>query len=139
MQGRKPVPTALKLIRGKPGHRPLPKDEPKPEIKIPPCPRHLSAEARKEWKRVSKVLARLGMLSTIDRAALAAYCQAWGRWVDAERHVKERGEVVKTAAGNIIQNPYLCIANKSMEQMYKFLTEFGMTPVSRTRVTAAKQ
>jgi len=32
MAGRKPKPTALKIIEGNPGKRPLNKNEPKPDI-----------------------------------------------------------------------------------------------------------
>ena len=31
-----------------------------------------------------------------DRAALAAYCQAWGRWVEAEERLRETPPLVKT-------------------------------------------
>ena len=34
------------------------------------------------------------------------------------------------------QSPYMQISNKKMEQMLKFLVEFGMTPSSRARVQA---
>ena len=32
MRGRRPKPTALKLIEGNPGKRPLPRDEPTPPV-----------------------------------------------------------------------------------------------------------
>jgi P27 family predicted phage terminase small subunit len=133
MPGRKPVPTALKILRGNPGKRSLPKSEPKP-TGIPDCPRHLNKEARTEWDRISKELLVLGLLSEIDRAALAAYCGAWARWVDAEKKVKSQGAVITTTNGNMIQNPYVGIANRAMELMCKFLVEFGMTPSSRSRL-----
>ena len=44
-----------------------------------------------------------------------------------------------TSNGNIIQNPLVGIANKSLELMHKYLTEFGMSPSSRTRVSAKKK
>ena len=34
-------------------------------------------------------------------------------------------------------SPYLPIANKAMEQMQRALLEFGMSPASRTKVSAA--
>jgi phage terminase small subunit len=34
-----------------------------------------------------------------------------------------------------MQSPYLAVANKSMEQMRQLLTEFGMSPASRTRLS----
>jgi P27 family predicted phage terminase small subunit len=138
MAGRRPKPTALKLIQGNPGKRPLNKDEPKPEIRIPRCPGHLSQAGKSEWKRISKELVKMSLLTGMDRAALAAYCQTYGRWVDAETKAAEKGLIVKTTAGNVIQNPYIGIANKALEHMYRFLTEFGLTPSSRTRLSAPK-
>ena len=35
MRGRKPVPTALKKLRGNPGKRPLNDAEPKPDVVVP--------------------------------------------------------------------------------------------------------
>ena len=55
-RGRKPIPTALKRLAGNPGKRPLTAREPKTERKAPKCPRTLDAEARKEWRRVVKLL-----------------------------------------------------------------------------------
>ncbi len=137
MRGRKPVPTAMKLLRGNPGKRPLNQREPKPPVTIPRCPQHLDAEARREWRRVSRELYDMGVLSLVDRPALAIYCQAWSRWVRAEKLMHKSGEVLKAkGSGALYQNPYLAVANKAMEQMARFLAEFGMTPVSRTRVHA---
>ena len=42
--------------------------------------------------------------------------------------------MVKSPNGFPIQSPYLAVANKAMEQMRAMLTEFGMSPSSRTRV-----
>ena len=137
-RGRKPTPTKLKLVRGNPGNRPLPENEPKPDLGIPDCPDHLSEIAKEEWKSMSGQLYRLGLMTRIDRAALAGYCQSYGRWVEAEKEAVVHGLVVKTKSGNLIQNPYLGIANRALKQMHIFLIEFGMTPSSRTRVTAAR-
>ena len=139
MAGRRPLPTALKLIQGNPGKRPLNKAEPKVKPYAPTCPRWLKKDAKTEWRRIAPILFNIGVLTAIDRAALAGYCQAWGRWVEAEAKVKERGEVVKTSNGNIVQHPYLAVANRAMDNMRKYLIEFGMTPASRSRITAEKQ
>ena len=133
--GRKPTPTHLKLLRGNPGKRPLNHDEPTPKTAIPKCPQHLDETARKEWTRISKHLAALGLVSEIDRAALAAFCVAWSRWVEAEEKLKTHGILVKSKSPNgfPIPSPFLAIANKAMKQMVDLATEFGMTPSSRTR------
>ena len=79
----------------------------------------------------------LRILTELDRAALAAYCQAYGRWVEAERKLHETPMLLKLPSGFVQQNPWLTIANKQLELMHKYLTEFGLTPVSRSRVSIA--
>ena len=61
VRGRKPKPTALKVLEGNPGHRPLNKKEPMPKGKLPRCPELLEEDAKKEWKRLGKVLAEMGI------------------------------------------------------------------------------
>ena len=134
----KPKPTALRLIEGNPSRRPFNKNEPKPAPVIPKCPRHLNAAAKVEWKRIAKTLHKLGLLTEIDGGQLALYCQAWGRWVEAEAALKKNGTVIKSPkTGWQVKSPYLMVANKAMEQMQRALSEFGMSPASRARVQAA--
>jgi P27 family predicted phage terminase small subunit len=133
--GRKPKPTHLKLLEGNPGKRPINTREPKPPPVTPTCPRHLSDDAKKEWRRVTPLLDTLGLLTKIDRAALAMYCEAWGRWVQAEEALRKFGVMVKSPNGFPMQSPYLAVANKAMGQMRGLLAEFGMSPASRTRIS----
>ena len=72
----KPTPTALKLLKGNPGKRPLNKLEPRPRLRVPRVPSHLDDAGEVEWYRVVKELKVLGLVSGMDRAALAAYCQS---------------------------------------------------------------
>lgn len=133
MSGRRPKPTALKTLEGNPGKRPLNENEPRP-TGVPTCPRHLNKDAKAEWKRISRELTAIGLLTRVDRAALAAYCQAWARWCEAELNVQKYGHVIKSPSGYPVQNPYVGIANTALDQMRKFLIEFGMTPASRSRL-----
>ncbi len=143
-RGKKPTPTHLKLVMGTARRCRMPKHEPKPELAIPPVPPELSDDAKIEWGHVSVDLYRLGLLTSIDRAALAAYCAAYGRWVRAERLLRSLGDegadglLTKTAKGNVIQNPLVGIANKAANDMMRFATEFGMTPSSRARLSAPR-
>ena len=137
-QGRKPKPTALKLLTGNPGKRAINEDEPKPKAKMPACPEQLQGEARKEWHRMGKKLHALGLVTEIDKAALTVYCQAWGRWAEAEVNLQKYGPVIFSKAGIPIQSPYMSIANRALELMMKALVEFGMSPSSRSRVKVDK-
>jgi P27 family predicted phage terminase small subunit len=137
-------PTALRIIEGNRGHRPLPKHEPKPRRGIPQPPAHLDAYARAEWDRITPELDAIGMLSAIDGTALAAYCQCVSRWMQAEeaiQRMKARDKLtsalmIKTTNGNAIQNPLIGVANRAMHMAIRFAAEFGMSPAARARLSA---
>lgn len=151
-RGPKSMPDNIRLITGNAGHRPLTQKPGvlQPDVQIPDCPSHLSPEAKKEWKRVAPELFKIRIISELDRAALAAYCQAYGRWVDFEKRIKElndegkaqgskdRGLVDLTPNGFKQMSVYLQISNRAVEQMHKFMAEFGMTPANRARIEAAQ-
>ena len=67
-RGRPPKPTAVKELEGNPGKRPLNKNEPKPKQTAPKCPSWLEPDAKKEWRRLSKELESMGLLTEVDMA-----------------------------------------------------------------------
>lgn len=136
--GPAPKPTQLKKLAGNPGRRPLNDHEavvPVPEA-VPYAPRHLNHEAKREWRRVAKVLIDAGLYSDVDRAALAMYCQAWGRWVVAERELAKGQTVLTGPKGGQYQNPWLGIANRAQDHLRRMIAEFGLSPAQRSRVAA---
>jgi P27 family predicted phage terminase small subunit len=134
MRGRKPVPTALKVVRGNPGGRPLNEDEPTPQGDAE-MPDYLTPGAAAHWPVVADQLRAAGLLTSVDTHALAMYCEAFARWRHANDQIAKNGPIVKTPTGYPVQSPYLGIANTAHTQMQKLLVEFGMTPSSRSRVT----
>lgn len=142
--GRKPTPSALKLVKGNPGKRALNKKEAVVLPAEPTPPSFLSDEAKVEWGRVVGTLFRVGLMTELDRAALAAYCQAYGRWAQAEGALSRMAELdpdtmaltIRTSNGNAIQNPMVGIANKAKADMVRYALEFGMSPSARSKVDA---
>lgn len=134
MRGRKPKPTALKLLEGNPGKRPLPKREPKPKVAAQNCPAWLSAEARREWRRIAPELIRCGLVTIADRPVLALFCDQFARATIAATKVREAGEVIKSPSEFPILNPWLGVATKAAALALKLAAELGITPSSRTRV-----
>ena len=134
MKGRKPKPSVLRLIEGNPGGRPLPQDEPQPRVCLPSCPRWLSLEAKREWRRLGPRLRAAGIMTELDGTALALLCQTWSRWKDAEERVDRFGAVVQGSHGQVMRSPYTRIAAQALDQLLRLLVEFGMTPSSRARV-----
>lgn len=143
-RGPKPLPDNVHLINGNPSKKRLAilDSGARVPVEIPDCPAHLSPEAKKEWKRISVELEKLGLIAKIDRAALAIYCQAFGRWVYAEKKLKELGDEGLTytmASGYQQIGVWVQISNRAVEIIHKFLSEFGMTPSARSRVNVTLQ
>jgi P27 family predicted phage terminase small subunit len=145
-------PTALKLLEGNPGKRALNlADGVNPRIEVPPAPRHLGKEAAKEWKRITPHLEELGLISAIDRAALALYCQTYGRLAELEEAFKgmveklvadgkDYAEAVyevsrtKTPSGYEQQSVIVQLISSHRLQVHRHLMHFGLSPAARARV-----
>jgi P27 family predicted phage terminase small subunit len=132
-------------------------DSLQPEIELPGVPAHLLPEAKKEYRRIKDELLRYGLVSKIDRAALCLYLQSWAELVYAEKMLARKmkaaqkkmdeaeaacqeytggdGMTEVTTNGNVIYSPWWVIANKMRGQVDKFLSNFGMSPSSRGRVS----
>ena len=135
MRGRKPKPTALKLLHGNPGQRRLNAAEPIHPILAPDCPDALRDPiARAEWDRIAPMLIAQGQVMTVDRATLIGYCHKYGQWQALEIEAAKHPFIVKSPAGHPIQNPALNLANKAFHLMLKAAVELGITPSARSRI-----
>ncbi len=153
--GTKPLPTKIKELRGGKNtyHRKPNKKEPQPETsdKVPKAPAYLSKVAQAEWRRMAKLLHPIGLLTRVDEVALSAYCSCFDQWVEATAHVQKFGPIISTSkkdkngvllkdengkvlTGGMEYSPYLAVSNRAMVEMRKWMTEFGMTPSSRSNV-----
>src|SRR5262245_35527103 len=117
MRGRPPLPTHLKVVRGTLRNSRVNPNEPEATPCLPSPPGFLDNRAVEEWHRVAPDLYRLGLLSELDVGPLAAYCQSFSRWCEAEDLIAGMATkdgttgamLVKTHKGNAVQNPLLGI------------------------------
>lgn len=136
MSGPPRKPTAWRRAEGNRGKRAWNHAEPIAPDGLPDCPVHLCDEARQEWYRLVETLVRMGVITLVDRAVLAAYCQAYGRWVEAEEKLRQTPLMLRTPSGYVQQSPWLSVSNKQMELMARYMAEIGLTPASRSRIVA---
>lgn len=134
MRGRPPKPTALKLITGNPGKRPLNDREPRPAAGAPSCPKWLHEYARAEWRRVVKVLEPIGLVTQADLAALAGYCQAWAEFRLATEQLDREGRTVEDDEGWIRTHPAVGQQRSAWQACRQFAALFGLDPSSRSRI-----
>lgn len=134
-RGPPPIPTALKLLRGNPGGRKLtPELEPKAPKGHPGCPSGLGRAARVEWRRIVPILAEMQILSTADRAVIAAYCQTWQRWLEFEKAIEEHGPTFVTEKGYVCQRPEVSMAKSHAALLRQLAGELGLSPSARSGV-----
>jgi len=135
-RGPAPKPTVLKRQEGNPGRRPLNDREPQPAKVTPTMPEHLDEDARREWRRLVRILRRMRVLTEADGIALGTLCQAQSTLAKAQIQITRTGLVVKTPNGFVQQNPLLKVVNQQSEIVIRHFREFGLTPASRSRLTA---
>jgi P27 family predicted phage terminase small subunit len=127
-----PVPrtksVAKKAMKAAPAVEPL----------APDCPLELGSVAHAEWHRLVPELARLNLITHLDRGQLAIYCVAYAQWLEAAEFVQEFGSMVKTPSGFPVQSPYVAILNRQADTMIRIASEFGFTPASRAKLIPEK-
>lgn len=143
MSGPRPKPTALKRLQGNPGHRPLNDDDLKVEAGMPEMPKGLPKAARREWKRMSKLLLEKGVLSALDGRALEGYCRCCALCEQLQKNVDEFGAIQQVPMtnrnGDLIgykptANPALSKLMSAEALKLRFLIEFGLSPASRSKL-----
>ena len=142
-RGPPPGPTALKILRGNPGKRPLNDQEPQPESGLPRCPDALTGVARDTWNQFAGQLGSCGVGTQLDAAALQLLCEATARYSDAAAKAAQFGPVWITPGkkgeppiGKI--SPYVRVMDREREFIARMMREFGMTPSSRSSVKVDK-
>lgn len=140
-RGPKKEPTALRRLKGFPGHhRPKETSEPNPTSEGVRCPSWLDPVAKGEWRRLEEELRRLGLLTLVDVMAFAAYCKWYSRWRRYERKLDEairasgpadNGDLVTFKGGTQQQSPYVAMAVNAYKMMQATADRFGFTPASR--------
>lgn len=137
--GRKPKPTALKLLQGNAGKRALPKNEPAPEAltEVPEPPEWMGDIAADIWRSVAPWLTGTKIMAATDLHNLEAFCMAYQRWREAQDCIDLNGLVVKGAQGGPMKNPACTVANESLRQVATFGAALGLDPSSRARLKPA--
>lgn len=132
-KGRRPKPTAQHKLEGtfrKDRHAARAVADPA----RPDAPASLSDDARAEWDRVIGELAAAKLLSKLDRAVLALYCQAWADYWAAKAIVEEEGWTAVGSTGNVVEHPAVKSMHRSWEHCVRAAREFGMTPSGRAAI-----
>ena len=113
MAGRPPKPTALKLLQGNPGRRPLPKGEPMPPAGCEKPP-SLTKRAAVLWDRLAPLYIAQGVLTQMDQSAFGTLCELQVEFTRKAKAGQTSGTLAKT--------------------LMSYYVQFGGTPSGRARI-----
>ena len=154
--GPKPVPTRVLELRGswRANHR---AEEPRALPAIPPMPKELDTQGRKIWRGLTKDLATIGLLASIDQHALARYIQLYQHWRQLHAFIVEHGETEpiyrqrwidphrddegtlipgqheRYVAGTVVR-PQAKLWLALADRLLRLEQQFGMTPSGRAAI-----
>lgn len=142
VRGPVPAPDNVRALRGMKALR-TPDGQKARRIvlapKAPAPPGGLSAAAGAEWRRVTKELARAGVLADVDRGVLTAYVTAWAHMMEAEAILRKEGVVIESKRGDTgpVKHPAWQIYREANRTMLAAAVQLYITPVSRLRIPVA--
>ena len=131
-RGRKPKPTAVKVLEGNPGKRKLNKSEPVAEGDLAIPPAFLSVTQRVIWVNTLRVAPK-GLLKAVDEAVLAKYCVAYDQFQRSSEDIARNGYETATQNGTTVA-PAVHVQKKAAQDMSSACSEMGFTPSSRSRL-----
>lgn len=143
MSGRKPMPFSLvDNKKSKISNAELEKRENAPIV----CsnamrpPTHLSAEAKKEWKKIIKLYKELELpiINDLDKNSMEIYCNAIVMYRRALNAVERAGAVaLHPKSGLPVINPWHNIMKIAAETCQKYSAVLLLDPISRARIGVA--
>lgn len=141
--GRRPTPTALKVLAGTARPDRMNPAEPKPpELQVGARPPAWLKDkrARRYWRDLVEVLGRARIIAVTDTTALAILAQAFGAWRHWSDFLEVHGTTYETATenGSVMYRarPEVAYHKGAEDRLVTMLREFGMTPAARSRVAA---
>jgi P27 family predicted phage terminase small subunit len=102
--------------------------------RLPKPPSWLSAEARKEWRRLGALLAPLGLLTPLDTACFAVLCETYAAVVKLHAEVEQKGRTYVAPSGMPKAHPASLLFSAYARDLVALALRFGCTPDGRLRL-----
>ena len=139
MAGRRPLPTAAKVLKGT-----FRRDRANPREPQPPTgrmcePDWLKGQGLWMWRQLAQLLGpkEMRVLSRADRHALMLLCDSYREYREARATVEKEGQIldVENKYGSVkVVHPAVKIASDAWRRVRLMLVEFGLTPSARAKV-----
>lgn len=138
--GRRRLPSAVKKRNGTFRPSRAAKNEVEVTLGRPDMPDWIARDpiAREEWDHIVPILEQARVLADPDKAMLADYCAAHSLAVNATIRYMKEGLVPRAKRGAKMAHihPMIKVAQEARNQAARLGAEFGLSPASRSRVSA---
>ena len=124
--GRRPQPTAIKLLRGNPSKTKPNINEPSPPSGDVVKPAELSAAGEQVWDELAPICLHMGTLTPADIRPFTTLCELQATFTAAARG---KGSAAFDAR----------LERDTANALRPYYSEFGLTPVSRARISVPKK
>jgi P27 family predicted phage terminase small subunit len=155
VRGRKRKPVKAQIALGDPRKKGVHKPEqqlaaePKASRGLPPCPDYLKGRARDAWQFWSEELAAMDLDRRPDAHMLEGCCISYDAAVDAYETIQKQGRLIAKKALDPKTNTLIVVdvrphpavrqMNQAWALMRAFCSEFGLSPVSRIRLSIDRE
>jgi P27 family predicted phage terminase small subunit len=143
--GRRPKPTALKVLQGNPGKRKLNQHEPKPPQGDVKPPEGISKAALSVWTRIAPVAMAMGTLTPADVWAFKTLCELQATF-DIAAGQKDAPEFAPFTVGEdynavpmVKVHAALKLEKETALALRPYYEKFGLEPVGRARISVPPQ
>lgn len=139
--GRPRKPTELKKLGGTLQPSRTNALEPVPEVALGHPPDWLSATAKEYWSEIGGLLLQMNLVSYGDTAAMTLLCDVLAQWVSVRVTIAKKGRVYELLSdgGKVFRaRPEVAMEADLWRRAAAMLTQFGLTPASRSKVSAIK-
>lgn len=140
MPGRKKTPTTLKVLKGT--AQPCRMNPKEPTIKVVElkCPSYLDPQAKRTFKKLAKLLKGMQVTAPSDEHALAMLADMYSIYRKMHALIAKVGFTyeVETQSGAMMirTRPEVAILTEAWKNTRSMMSEFGLTPSSRSKVSA---
>lgn len=105
-----------------------------PLQKSPPA--YLDATAKKEYKRITKLLEELP-IADLDLSLVVAYCQTYSNYIQATKKLNNQGLVVETERGTKLSS-YYTAQRDATDRLISLSNKLGLNIDSRMKILTPK-
>ena len=137
MAGRKPLPIAVKKIKGTLQKCRTNPREPRPTGVLCTAPEYMSDSAKEAWD-YAVANSPPWLLSALDGAVLERWANCPGLYREALSKINRAGVsgmIVKTPSGILRRSPLMDVIRDLALEMKGYESEMGFTPASRSRIS----